>query len=194
MNIAFTRADLPPRRPFSVEDVRRMADAAVIAQDERIELIGGDLFVMAAKGYAHEVVKQALVRATVQAAPDEISVGVEMTLEFSRDTLLEPDIVVFPRDRLKKSNSGFGRLDGADCLLVIEVAASSLNYDKELKALLYATLGVREFWVIDANERLAWVHTGPSGDGWSSIVERGPTETLTTQALPGLAVRLGEIG
>jgi len=46
--------------------------------------------------------------------------------------------------------------------------------------------------LIDANERVTWVHTGPTGDGWSSIVERGPSETLTTPALPNFSIRLSE--
>lgn len=57
-------------------------------------------------------------------------------------------------------------LDGLDCQVVIEVAVSSLNYDKKLKAEIYAGLGVREFWVVDANERGTWVHTEPTAQGW----------------------------
>jgi hypothetical protein len=53
---------------------------------------------------------------------------------------------------------------------------------------------LREFWLIEPRERITWIHTGPSENGWSSIVERGPGETLTTLALPNLAIRLGEIG
>jgi Uma2 family endonuclease len=195
MNLAFPHAaeDRPPRRAFSSQDIRGMVDAGVLAEDERIELIGGDLLVMAAKGYAHELIKQALVRAFVRAVSDEIVVGVEMTIEFSRDVLLEPDIVIFPRARLKKSDAGFVQLEGADCQLLIEVAVSSLNYDKELKAPVYAGLGVREFWVVDANERVTWVHTGPSAQGWSSVVKRGPSEPLTTPAVPGLAIQLGDV-
>jgi Uma2 family endonuclease len=79
-------------------------------------------------------------------------------------------------------------------LLLIEVAASSLSYDSRLKARLYARYGIREFWVIDANERITWIHTGPSGETWSSIVERGPNDALTTPALPSFSMRLGEIG
>ena len=47
--------------------------------------------------------------------------------------------------------------------------------------------------VIDAHERVTWVHTGPTGDTWSSIVERGRSETLTTPVLPGFAIKLGAI-
>lgn len=89
--------------------------------------------------------------------------------------------------------SGFAQLDPGEALLVIEVAVSSLAYDNGLKTRLYARHKVREFWVIDANERTTWVHTGPSGDGWSSIVEHGPNDALTAAALPGFSVRLDEI-
>jgi Uma2 family endonuclease len=68
-----------------------------------------------------------------------------------------------------------------------------MTYDRGVKARLYARHGIREFWVIDANEYVTWIHTGPSGDGWSSIVERSPNETLTTPAMPSLAIKLSEI-
>ena len=76
--------------------------------------------------------------------------------------------------------------------LVIEVAASNIAYDRGLKARLYARHRVRELWVIDANARIAWIHTGPAGDGWSSIVRRGAQDLLTTSALPGFSIRLDE--
>jgi Uma2 family endonuclease len=52
---------------------------------------------------------------------------------------------------------------------------------------------VREFWVVDAAQRRTWVHTGPKGDGWSSVIELGSEETLACAALPGFALRLGEV-
>ena len=47
--------------------------------------------------------------------------------------------------------------------------------------------------MVDANERTVWVHTGPSGNGWLSVVKRGPEDALTPAALPGLSICLGEI-
>ena len=79
-------------------------------------------------------------------------------------------------------------------LLLIEIAVSRLAFDRNVKARLYARHGIREYWVIDATERVTWVHTGPAGEGWTSIVERGPQETLTTDALPGFSIRLADIG
>ena len=194
INVAVTRAaEGFPRRAFTVDDISRMMDAGVISEDEKFELIEGEIVMMASKGIAHERIKSALNIAIVRALPDDLTIGVEATLRLTDRTMLEPDLAVFPKTLFKKSVSGFAQLDPGEALLVIEVAVSSLAYDKGLKAQLYARHNVREFWVIDANARTTWVHTGPSGDGWSSIVERGPADLLTTAALPGLSIRLDEI-
>jgi Uma2 family endonuclease len=194
MNIAVTRAaEGFPRRAFTVDDVQRMMDAGVIGEDERFELIEGEIVVMASKGIAHERIKSALNIAVVRALPEALTVGVEVTLRLTDTIMLEPDIAVFPKIIFSRSDSGFARLDPGEARLIIEVAASSLAYDRGLKARLYARHGVAEFWVVDANERTTWVHTGPSGDGWTSIIERGPKDALTTRSLPGFSVRLGEI-
>ena len=194
MNVAATMAaEGFPRRAFTVEDISRMIEAGVIREDEKFELIEGEIVMMAAKGVVHERIKSALIIAVVRALPDDLTVGVEATLRLTNTVMLEPDIAVFPKGLFKKSSAGFAQLDPGEAHLVIEVAASSLAYDKGLKARLYARHRVREFWVIDANELITWVHTGPSGDGWSSVVKCGPQDTLATPALPGFSIRLGEI-
>jgi Uma2 family endonuclease len=193
MNVAVTTAaEGFPRRAFTVDDISRMIEAGVIREDENFELVEGEIVMMAAKGIAHERIKSALTVVISRALPDELTIGVEATLRLSDMTMLEPDIAVFPKEVFKKATT-FAEIGPGEAQLVIEVAASSLAYDKELKARLYAGHGVKEFWVIDANTRSTWMHIGPSGDGWSSITERGPQDTLTTSALPGFSIRLGEI-
>jgi Uma2 family endonuclease len=193
MNVAVTTAaEGFPRRAFTVEDIRRMIDAGVIREDERFELVDGDIVMVAAKVIAHERIKSALTVAVSRALPDHLTIAVEATLRLSDTIMLEPDVAVFPKTLFQKSTS-FIHLDRGEAHLIIEVAASSLAYDKDLKARLYARHGVREFWVIDANSRSTWVHTEPSGDEWSSITERGPQDSLTTAALPGFSLRLAAI-
>lgn len=194
MNIAVTRAaEGLDRRSFTVTDLRRMIDAGIMEEDERVELVEGELVVMAAKGNAHDWVKNGLNMAIVRALPDDAIIAVESSFRFSDTTLLEPDIVVVPRGIYKKSISGFARIDLGDARLVIEVAASSLAYDRGLKARLYARFGAAELWVVDANERVTWVHKGANGDAWDSIVEHGPDDVLTTAALPGCSIKLADI-
>jgi Uma2 family endonuclease len=195
MNVAVTRAaEGFPRRAFTVEDISRMMQAGIIGEDEKFELIEGEIVMMVSKGIAHERVKSALTIAVVRALPANLTIGVEVTLRLTNTIMLEPDIAVFPKDLFKKSVAGFAQLDPGEAELVIEVAASSIAYDKGLKARLYARHKVGELWVIDVNERITWVHMGPGGEGWSSIVERGPQDELTTAALPGFSIRLGDIG
>jgi Uma2 family endonuclease len=194
MNIASTRAaDGLPRRAFTVGDVDRMMEAGVLREDERFELIEGDLVVSAAKHAGHDRIKNALNMALAEASPRNFYVAVEASLQLARDILVEPDITVIARSVYKVPPKTFAQPRPDDVLLLIEVAASSLTYDREVKARLYARHGIREFWVIDANEFVTWVHTGPSGDGWAAVVERGPNETLATTALPNFAIKLSEI-
>ena len=195
MHVAVTTAaEGFPRRAFTVDDISRMIEAGVIHDDEKFELIEGEIVMMAAKGIAHERIKSALSIAIVRALPDHLTVGVATTLQLTNTIMLEPDIAVFLKELFRKSATGFAQLDPGEAELVIEVAASSIAYDKGLKARSMRATRVREFWVVVANERITWVHTGPTGDGWSSIVERGPQDTLTTPALPGLSIRLAETG
>jgi len=193
MNVAVTTAaEGFPRRAFTVEDISRMIDAGVIREDERFELVEGDIVMMPVEGIARERIKSALTVAISRALPDHLTIAVEATLRLSDTLMLEPDVAVFPKVLFQKSTS-FVHLDRGEAHLIIEVAASSLAYDKDLKARLYARHGVREFWVIDANSRSTWVHTGPGGDQWSSITQRGPHDSLTTPALPGFSLCLGVI-
>ena len=193
MNVAVTTAaEGFPRRAFTVDDIARMIDAGIIAEDEKFELVEGEIVMMAAKGLAHERVKSALTIAVVRALPDHLTVGVEATLRLTDTIMLEPDIAVFPKELFGRPTR-FAQLNRGEAQLVIEVAASSLAYDKGLKARLYARHRVREFWVIDADARTTWIHTGPNGDEWTSIVECGAKDAITTPALPGFLLRLDAI-
>jgi len=195
MTVALTRgAEGFPRRAFSVDDIRRMIDAGVIGESERFELIEGEIVPMQAKSVAHDNIKHALTLALARAVPDGMYVGIEATIQLTKDVLLEPDIAIISRAVYKADPKSFAQPKAKDVLLLIEIAVSSLAFDRNVKARLYARHGIREYWVIDATDRVTWVHTGPAGEGWTSIVERGPQETLTTEALPDFSMRLSDIG
>ena len=117
-----------------------MVAAGVMEEDERVELIGGELVPMSPTGIRHEVIRMALQRRWYKLAPDDIDLATETTFRLSEDTYLEPDVVVHPRA------TGLRGLTGAAALLVVEIADSSLRYDMGRKAALYASFGVRELW------------------------------------------------
>jgi Uma2 family endonuclease len=175
------------RRSFTVAEVLRMQDAGIIAEDENFELIEGEIVPMQAKTHVHERIKIALNIAIARALPEHLWMGVESTLYLSANTFVEPDLTLYPNG-LKLED-----VKGSDILLAIEVAATSLAYDRGLKAQLYARYNVRELWVVNAARRTTFIHQGPETSGWRSIVERGPDEALTHPVLPGFSVRLSTV-
>ena len=112
----------------------------------------------------------------------------------AKDILLEPDIALIRQSVHNANPKSFAQPKAKDVRLVIEIAASGLSYDRGVKSRLYARHRIPEFWVIDVEAWKTWVHTEPRGDTWSSIVERGPADALTTPALPGFSIRLGDFG
>jgi Uma2 family endonuclease len=195
MNIAVTQAaDGLPRRAFTVDDISRMIEAGVLGSGESFELIEGDLVMMAAKHAGHDRIKNILNRALNRAATDEWFVANEPSLQLARNILVEPDIALVRESVYNMNPKTFVRPKSNDVRLVIEIAASSLSYDRGLKSRLYARHRIPEFWVIDVEAWKTWVHTEPRDDTWSSIIERGPADALTTSALPGFSIRLGDFG
>ena len=175
------------RRAFTVAEILRMQDAGVISEDENFELIEGEIVPMQAKSHVHELIKSALTISIARALPDHLWMGVESTLYLGPDTFVEPDLTVYPKGPKLED------VKGQDILLAIEVAATSLAYDRGLKAQLYARHRVNELWVVDAGRRATFVHQGPEGSGWRSIVERAPEDPLTFPALPGFSIRLATL-
>ncbi len=152
-----------PRRRFTVAEVEAMVAAGVMQEDERVELIGGELVPMSPKGNRHEVVKVALLHRWMRVAPGSVTVAPETTFRLGEDTYLEPDVVLCPREVWAKD------LNGENALLVVEIADSSLRYDMGRKAALYASFGVRELWVIDAVRLTARIFREPSPGGYRAI-------------------------
>jgi Putative restriction endonuclease len=91
MNIAFTRAaDGLPRRAFTVDDISDMIEAGIVREDERFELIEGDIVMMSPKPIAHDRVKNVLTMALVRAAPTDVFVAIEATLQLARNIWSRP--------------------------------------------------------------------------------------------------------
>jgi Putative restriction endonuclease len=98
MNIAVARAaDGLPRRAFTVDDIHRMIEAGIFGDDERFELIEGDLVMTSPTKVAHDRIKNALTSALVRAVPDHVFVSIEGTIQLAHDILAVPDIAVISK-------------------------------------------------------------------------------------------------
>jgi len=177
-----------PRRRFTVAEVEAMVAAGVMEEDERVELIGGELVPMSPKGIQHEALKAALLRRWYRAVPDDLDLVPETTFRLSEDTYLEPDVVIYPRA------SGIRGLSADNVLLVVEIGDSSLSYDIGRRAALYASFGIRELWVIDAVRLTTRIFRKPAADGFRDARDFGPADRLVPLIAPeALALRLDEL-
>ena len=177
-----------PRRRFTVVDVEAMVAAGIMEEDERVELIGGELVPMSAKGNRHETVKVALLDRWVRARPDAVRLIPETTIRLSEDTYLEPDVVIYERAKGLKS------LSGESVLLVVEIADSSIRYDTGRKAQLYAGFGVRELWVIDAVRLETRVFRRPSSAGYCETRDVAADDEVIPLVAPHVfALRLADL-
>ena len=164
-----------------------MVAAGILQEDERIELIGGEVVPMSPKGNRHELLKAALTVYWARRLPDDHMVVTETTFRFTADTYLEPDFVFYPKA------SGLKQLSAATAALVVEVADSSLGYDLGMKAGLYAGFGIAELWVIDAVRLKTRIHRDPTASGYRSLSDLKPDDQLEPLLLPSLAVTLSKL-
>ncbi len=176
-----------PRRKWSADEIQRMIEAGIVEHGERFELIGGDLIAMAAKGNHHEDLKVVLGDFWIKRRPPELRVAQETPLHLSDNDEPEPDFIFYPSSIRRRD------VRGETVLLVVEVADSSLKYDKLFKAREYAAFGVREYWVIDAVKLVTTVHLDPRGTSYASVKDYTARKLLSPHLAPSLAVRLSDL-
>jgi Uma2 family endonuclease len=174
-------------RRWTVAEIEAMVKAGILPEDERIELIGGEVVPMSPKGIRDERVKVSLNEYWMSRRPPDIAIVQETTFHLDEDTFVEPDFVFFKR------GDGLANLKPETCLLAIEVADSSLLYDLNRKAHLYATFAVREVWVINAQTLVTHVHRRPGLNGYQEKPEVPADQTLVPEFAPALAVTLGAL-
>lgn len=175
------------RRRWSVAEIEAMVQAEVIDEDERFELIGGEVVPMSPKGNRHELVKGALNLFWGKWCPDVVRFVQETTFRLNEDTFLEPDFVFY------RTADGLVNLNPANALLAVEIADSSLGYDLGRKALLYPNFAIRELWVIDAVKLETHILRRPGREGYEDKTVVASDQTLTPGFAPELAVSLGTL-
>jgi Uma2 family endonuclease len=119
--------------------------------------------------------------------PPGVIVASETQFNLSRDTFTNPDILVHPM-AIKTPD-----VKGPDALLVVEVSDTSLSYDLKTKLPLYASHGVREYWVINAATGMTAVHRQPSGNAYAFAQEFPADARLAPSLVPALAVSLNAL-
>jgi Uma2 family endonuclease len=180
-------ADGLPRWRWTAAEIERMAAAGIFHEDERFELLGGEIVPISPKGRRHEIIRTELAIHFSRLAPGGVFVASEPQFNLGPDTYVMPDLLVHPRAIAVPDARG------SDALPVVEVADTSLTYDVKAKMPLYAFHGVREYWVINAVTLMTTVYREPAGSTYRSVQEFPPDAAIAPSLVPALTVSLGAI-
>jgi Uma2 family endonuclease len=188
MAIAQETAQRP--RLFSHDEVLKMVKAGILHEDDRVELIKGELIWMSPIGDLHIGCVDWLVNFFIIALTGRAIVRSQSDLRLGDYSGPMPDLVLLrPRGDFYRHGSP----GPDDVLLVIEVADSSIAYDTGFKAGLYAEHAVPEYWVVDLNAQAILVHLNPNHGLYGQVSTYRGEEEIAPRAFPDAAVSVHQV-
>ena len=179
------------RHKLDVDGYYRMADAGILGEDDRVELIDGELIDMVPIGMDHAATVNGLNHVLVMACNGRAIVSVQNPVRIDRFNEPQPDFAVF---RLRADNYRTGGHPGpSDVLLLVDVADSSLRFDKNVKLPLYARAGIAETWIVDLGRRALDAYREPAGDAYGSMRTYGPGDRVSLALMPEIGLSLAGV-
>ena len=178
------------RYRFTVDEFARMGEAGIFTADERVELIDGEILEMTPIGALHAAVVSRLTELLVTRLAGKAYVSVQNPIRLGDHTEPQPDLVVARRrDSLYTDRHP----EAGDIHLVIEVADSSLRYDKLEKVPRYGRAGIPETWLVDLEAGEITVYTEPGPRGYAKQQVRPRGSELAATRVPDLTISVDEI-
>jgi Uma2 family endonuclease len=177
------------RRLFTSAEYHAMAEAGILSEDERVELIAGEIVRMAPIGSRHAGCVKRL-NGRLSRLGERALVSVQDPIALSPSHEPEPDLALLhPRaDDYAQSHPA-----PSDIFLVIEVADFSVEYDRDVKIPLYARAGIPEAWLVDLIQRAVEVYREPSGDRYRDVQILRSGDSLYPQAFPDFELTVDAI-
>jgi Uma2 family endonuclease len=178
------------RRRFTRAEYHRMAEVGILGEDDRVELIRGEIVQMSPIGRRHKAFVGNLSQLLAVRLAGRAVVWTQNPIVLAEDTEPQPDLAVLRRGAVSyKERDAWGE----DALLLIEVADSSLAYDQSTKLRLYAEAGIPEYWVIDCTTEAIEIYRVPGPEGYRDVTRVAGVATVAPQAFPDVELATTEI-
>jgi Uma2 family endonuclease len=179
------------RRLFSVHDYYRMAEAGILRDDDRVELVQGEIVQMPPIGSAHaSVVARLIALVHGQLQPRQVHISVQSPIRLDDYSEPQPDfaLVRFRGDFYSSAHPG-----PSDVLFLVEVSDSTIAYDRRIKLPLYASARIAEVWIIDLSANAIEVYRQPSESEYRSQTVARTGEIISPLLVPELALTVADI-
>lgn len=170
-----------PTRKFTTEQYHLMHEAGVFAEGDRLELINGEIAEMSPIGRKHAACVNRLVTLTTKKLGDRIIVSVQNPIRLVDNSEPQPDLAIL---KLRDDFYEDSLPTPADILLIVEVADSTVTYDREVKMPLYAAAGIPEMWLFDVNRKIIEGYSQPSALGYKRMQRYEENDTFSMLAFP----------
>lgn len=178
------------RRRFTVAEYELMCRNGILHEEDRTELLDGEIVMMSPIGPRHSAATSRITRAMVIAVADRAIVRVQDALRLFPRSEPQPDIIVA---RARRDFYEGGHPTAEDTLLVIEVADSSLYTDRAIKIPIYARQYVIEVWIVDLTEDVVHVHTEPVDGAYLNVRTLRPGDVLVPTAFKGVELPVADV-
>ena len=178
------------KRLFTVKEYHLMVDAGILKEDDRIELIKGEIVQMSPIGRFHAACVKRLNELFILRLPQLATVGVQDPIELDDNSEPQPDLVLLQR-RADFYRSGHPQPQ--DILLIVEVADTTVESDREVKIPLYANSGIVEVWLVNIPAECIEVYRQPSVNGYQSMQVFGRGQSIIVAAFPDVNFTVDEV-
>lgn len=177
-------------RLLTVDDYHKMGEAGILGEDDRVELIEGELIDMAPIGSDHAGSVIGLNTVLGSALAGKALISPQNPLRLDLHSEPQPDITVL---RLREDFYRTSHPRPEDVLVLIEVADTTIRYDRGVKIPLYARHGIPEVWLIDLQEKRLEIYRQPSSEGYRQILLPAKNERIALSLLPEVSILLTDL-
>ncbi|XZN89796.1 MAG: Uma2 family endonuclease [Microcoleus sp.] len=156
------------RRLFTVKEYHLMSETGILSETDRVELIEGEIIQMAAIGTRHATAVRRLNRLFHRLPEDRVIVDVQNPVQLSERTEPQPDVVLL---QFRDDDYGTAHPVPSEVLLLVEVADSTVDNDRDVKIPIYARSLIQEVWLVNLIENCLEVYRQPTPNGYSLILK-----------------------
>lgn len=178
------------RKQFTVQDYRKMSESGILKKNDRVELIRGEIVERSPIGTRHAAYVRRLNTLFSARLLGQAIVDIQNPVELDNTSEPQPDVA------LLQPRADFyilGHPQPRDILLIIEVADTTVRYDREVKIPLYAEDGIVEVWLVDINGQSLEVYREPTPGGYQNVRQLGRGASLSLLAFPDVTIAVNEI-